>query len=349
VNGAVAMPARLEAVERMLRNYPHVTGVGFGVREVRVAMTSETAWRVYVDRKVPVAELSRDQVIPRHFDGWPTDVIPTLVARPASAPVEIGADAIAPGMLISNLRGLLDAPATAANTSGLGTLGFLALVNGTQHRQEVLVSNRHVLLAHGAVRGSAIYAPRFAERGNPRVVTREGLRPIAAIEDEGYEGNHRFSYPAEQAVDYFVDGATARLAENQPWRANATIESGAEALSLRIRGTARLHALDLLGGRVQRVRKIGGATGVTAGRIVDALAPVTCSGAADRLRNLVIRSAGGQFVEPGDSGALIVNDRDEAVGLLWGRSDTDPQVAYACHIHPLLDRLHVTMLAGAFV
>jgi hypothetical protein len=349
VSGAATMHTRLDAVARILRKYPHVTGVGFGIREVRGAMTSETAWRVYVDRKVSIAELPYDHVIPRHLAGWPTDVIPTLAARPASAPVDIGTEAIAPGMLISNLRGLLDAPDITPNTSGLGTLGFLALINGTQDRREVLVSNRHVLLAHGAIRGSAIYAPRFVDRGNPRVVSREGLRPIAAIEDEGYEGNHRFSYPGEAAAGYFVDGATALLAENQEWRANATIESGSEARSLRVRGIARLHALDLLGGRVQRVRKIGGASGVTDGRVVDVLAPVTSSGAADRLRNLMIRSAGGPFVEPGDSGALIVNDRDEAVGLLWGRSDTDPQIAYACHIHPLLDRLQVTMLAGAFV
>jgi hypothetical protein len=34
--------------------------------------------------------------------------------------------------------------------------------------------------------------------------------------------------------------------------------------------------------------------------------------------------------------------------MVWGTSDRDPAIAYASHIHPVLDRLGVTMLTRAF-
>ena len=113
-----------------------------------------------------------------------------------------------------------------------------------------------------------------------------------------------------------------------------------------VRGVARLRPLDVLGGRAPRVHKLGGATGVTSGRVLDVSAPVTSVRGERRLENIAIRGIGGDFIGPGDSGALLVNDREEAVGLIWGRNERDPAVAYASHIHPVLDRLDITLIPG---
>jgi hypothetical protein len=48
------------------------------------------------------------------------------------------------------------------------------------------------------------------------------------------------------------------------------------------------------------------------------------------------------FAEDGDSGALVVDDRNRAVGLLWGKSRRSRSEAFACHIQPVLECLNVT-------
>jgi hypothetical protein len=207
-------------------------------------------------------------------------------------------------------------------------------VNGTRERIVVLVSNRHVLLAHDASAGDPVYCPAVSVRDDGYAIRRDSLEPIARILDEGAEDNHRFAYPGEPEDDYFVDCATARVLSERDVRDGTA------------RGTARVHPLDVLATRAPRVRKAGGVSGPAAGRIVDVAAPVD-AGSARRLNNILVRGDSGSFLEPGDSGALLLNERDEAIGLLWGRGEEDADAAYACHIHPVLDRLDVTMMTGA--
>jgi len=239
---------------------------------------------------------------------------------------------IGPGAVVSNLRNVLEKQGDA---SGLGTLGFLAAVNGSRDPEIVLVSNRHVLLAHGARRGDAIYRPVFSSEQESYTIRANELDSIAEILDEGAEENHRFQYAGEAARDYFVDCATARVPVDRGFA------------GLRFRRVGRIHPLDVVGGRIVRVRKTGGLNGTSTGRVIDAYASVESAGQR-RLGNIVIRATDDAFVKPGDSGALLLNDRDEPVGMLWGRSERDPELAYACHLHPVLDRLGVTMLGEVF-
>ena len=50
-----------------------------------------------------------------------------------------------------------------------------------------------------------------------------------------------------------------------------------------------------------------------------------------------IRGGGANFAEPGDSGAVIVNEHARLSALLFSDSDTGFYVA--CHIHPVMDVL----------
>jgi hypothetical protein len=239
---------------------------------------------------------------------------------------------VATGACVGNLRHLSSG---APGGPGVGTVGFLALVNGRREREPVLVSNRHVLLANGAGRGDPVYGPVLdAERATWALRT---LEPVGAIFDEGAEDNHAFAYPGEPVRDYYVDCACARIDADQAATAVPAV-----------RGVARLHPLDVAGKRTVHVRKIGALTGVTEGRVVDARARLEVSGRPGRHNNLVIRGIGRPFAEPGDSGALVIDDGDEAIGMVWGTSDRDPAVAFASHIHPVLDRLGVTMLTRGF-
>jgi hypothetical protein len=344
-NSAVALLELLARARRDLERLPHVTGVGLGWREKCGEVTKVLALRVYVRQKVARADLSQADAVPAYYDGLLTDVLSAFTVVPALTAVaavqDFGRVPLQPGITISNLRGMLPEQAAGPHQSGMGTLGFFALVNGIRRREVVLVSNRHVLMAHGAGSGSPVYAPVFSRRGETRLVRASTLDPIAEITDEGAEQNHPFHYNGEPGEDYFVDCATARLLS-----APASPVSNSEHPAPVVRGVARMHPLDALGHRAPQVRKFGGASGITQGRVVDVAAPVENSNGPQRQHNIVIRGTNGSFVSPGDSGALVLNEQDQAIGMVWGRSDHDPNIAYACHIHPVLDRLGVTLMYG---
>jgi hypothetical protein len=214
-------------------------------------------------------------------------------------------------------------------------------VNGTRTRREVFVSNRHVLLADGAGRGDPVYSSEVLR--DETVVVRGGNpAPVGEIDDEGQESNYRFAYPGEPEKEYFVDCATALVATPI-----AELAATARLLGLDRAtppsGVARLHPLDVVGRRSPKVTKMG-RDDVVVGRVVDVAGSVDVAGKGRRLNNVVVRLDDPAKVGPGDSGALLVNDRREAVALLWGRDDSDPRIAYACHIHPVLARLRATMV-----
>ena len=52
-----------------------------------------------------------------------------------------------------------------------------------------------------------------------------------------------------------------------------------------------------------------------------------------------------RFSTEGDSGAVVVNSKNEIVGLLVGSRREPPLFAFACHIHPVLDQLQITLLS----
>jgi hypothetical protein len=63
---------------------------------------------------------------------------------------------------------------------------------------------------------------------------------------------------------------------------------------------------------------------------------------------VLVRSTGGRpFAEKGDSGALVVDDRGGAVGLVFAR---DRKYSYVCQLRPALERLECRLLTrdGSF-
>ncbi|MDE2389461.1 MAG: hypothetical protein KGN35_10360, partial [Betaproteobacteria bacterium] len=110
---------------------------------------------------------------------------------------------------------------------------------------------------------------------------------------------------------------------------------------------ARVHPHDTLAGKELKVR-LSGRDNTVWGKVIDSQATVeTVTG--ERCHNtLVIRvmpdSTGTlqPFSRNGDSGALLVDQYQRAVGLLWGNHLLDPTISYACHIHPALSFLQIT-------
>lgn len=90
-----------------------------------------------------------------------------------------------------------------------------------------------------------------------------------------------------------------------------------------------------------RVTKHGAATGITHGMVVR----VDYDDVAGK-RQLLVRSLDETrpFSAAGDSGALLVNDAGNAVGLLWGATRSGEGVA--CPIAPVLHAMNIDLAAG---
>ncbi|MDD5265637.1 MAG: hypothetical protein PHO08_00730 [Methylococcales bacterium] len=337
-------PELLLYLKRSLHNYQHVVGMGVGWKEIQGEVTDTPALRVYVREKVPRIKLHHADVIPSYIDGIRTDVLLERVGSPISAPYTCAGDipALKASAKVSNLKGVIGKGTNLADGSGIGTLGFIAVPHGSTSGQHLaLVSNRHVLLAHGAQKGDLIYQPSYRQHEGRCYFQRDTLNPIAEIADEGFEGNYAYHYPGESIAEYFIDCASAQFLS--PGR---VMRNPGEK---HFKSIGRAHALDTFAGRELRVHKAGQGKqlGVVIGRVVDVMAPVTGSDGKRRENNMVIRADGEDlsFAEEGDSGALIVDHFDRAIGLLWGRSLSRKSEAFACHIHPVIARLNVTPLA----
>lgn len=239
-----------------------------------------------------------------------------------------------PGAAITNLRAVRQQCGDGA--SGLGALGFLAARRDARDWSQLLiVSNHHVLHAHGAAPGEPIYQPAYrADEG--RLTFERDPQPVAELEEGGFEGDWRYAYPGEPERNYFVDCAAAALVDGP--------ERGAARGPVLFTSIARASRLDAQPGREIGLYKLGRDRGPT-GKLVATDATVRLADGTTRANNLVVRSLPGpdgasrRFAAEGDSGALVLDRLHRAIGLVWGVNLEDPAEAYACHIHPVLDCL----------
>lgn len=231
------------------------------------------------------------------------------------------------GAQISNLAGLRE----GAGPSGLGRVACFAVRReARQWADPLLLTNQHVLAAHGATPGDPVFAPEVTPGVMTLELDPESLTPVAIVGD-GYDGVHRFAFPGESEQDFHVDCAVARLTDER------AVPDGEVAFRV-----GRVHPHDALSHRSLPVRLLG-VHAAPAGHVVDADATVERADGTMCPGTIVIRSRADRppFATEGDSGALVVDRHDRAVGLLWGLHLNDSTLAFACHLMPALDRLGV--------
>lgn len=230
------------------------------------------------------------------------------------------------GARISTLAGLRDGP----GPSGLGRIACFGVRRGARRWADpVLLTSHHVLHAHGARAGDVIYSPDVVDEGPMLKIDPASLAPLAGVTENGLDGVHRFAFAGEPEADYHLDCAIARLHDGE------AVPSG--EVTYRV---GRVHPHDVLSQRRLAVRLLG-VHSRAAGEVVDTDALVERADGVLCPGTIVIRSRPGAppFATEGDSGALVVDRHDRAVGLLWGVDLRDPATAYASHLLPVLDRL----------
>ncbi len=274
-----------------LREYPNVVGTGVGLREVGGEVTEQIALRVYVSRKLPVEDLAPEDMLPREIDGIPIDVV-LAPMYPLQVPAAHRREHDAPpgGVSIGNL-----------DLGGSGTLG--ASVCDAQTGEQLVLSNWHVLC------GRRTPGPGpGCRRSEPVIQLGQGGGDTGGTDD-------RFAELHRAVLSREVDAAVARV----------TLERFVEQTLF---GLGALNGLGRprLG---QAVRKSGRTTGLTSAVITDLSAEVEIPysdvepgfgvGALNwsmRFRNQIVVHGEG-FSRRGDSGSLVVDAANRAIGLLF--------------------------------
>jgi hypothetical protein len=314
---------------------PNVVGVGTGYKIKRGQRTSQLCVVTMVSRKIPLAGLASDALVPKTIDGVPIDVI------------EVG--------YLRALQSRTDRWRPAPGGVSLGhykiTAGtFGAVVRDRATGDRLILSNNHVLAnSNDAQPGDPVLQPGPADGGQMRTDTIARLERFSPIQFDtapavcelatgaadlanaiarALGSKHRLeAIQSDPAASNPVDAAVARPQED--------IDILEEILEIgEIQGTTPA----VLG---MSVRKSGRTTGYTTGEITVLDATVTVGygeGRTARFENQIVTNA---MSQGGDSGSLLVaGDGLQAVGLLFAGSE---QITIHNPIQAVMDSLEVVI------
>ncbi len=301
--------------EAALLDRAHVVGVAVGRKTVRGRETDETCILVYVDRKEDELELSRRDRVPKALDGVRTDVVETGRFRALK---------LLERMAVDHTRRMRPAPGGVSIAHGKVTAGTLGILAHRATGEAVILSNNHVLAnSNDAEPGDPILQPGPYDGGRPEdaIGSLADFVPIQFKErDLGTLG--RFFERTLAPVLAPLGLGLRRLPSEKTNRVDAAIAAprspdllAPDILEIGpVAGT-----LDAALG--MRVRKSGRTTGLTAGRItgLDAVVEVDYGGKTAVFRGQIVSDTPSRG---GDSGSLIVDETNRAVGLLFAGGQT---------------------------
>ncbi len=309
------MRAARAAYEEDLLGRENVVGVAVGRKIVRGRETGEACVIVYVDHKEAADRLRRRDLVPETLDGVRTDVVATgpLRALPLLETLEV-----------SHTRRMRPAPggvSIAHEKVTAGTFGVLA------HRisgEAVILSNNHVLAnSNEAHAGDRVLQPGPYDGGGPRdaIATLAEFVPITFSERE-LNGLGRL---LERTLGRILAPAGLGLRRLPSGKTNVVDAALAAPLSPDLVAPDILEIGSVSGSVAAslgtRVKKSGRTTGLTEGKVtaLEATVEVDYGGKSAVFRGQIVSDIPSRG---GDSGSLIVDEANRAVGLLFAGGST---------------------------
>ncbi len=303
------------AYEAELFDRANVVGVAVGRKVTGGRESDEPCVVVYVDHKEDEDRLRRRDLVPKALDGIRTDVVET--GRFRALP-------LLETLAVSHTAKVRPAPGGVSIAHERVTAGTLGVLARRTSGEAVILSNNHVLAnSNEAKVGDRILQPGPYDGGRPQDAIAELVEfvPIQ-FREQDLGGLGRL---LERALGPLL--APIGLGVRRLPSANTNVVDAALARPL----ATDLVAPDILEvGRVSgtaqaeigtRVKKSGRTTGLTRGRItaLDASVEVDYGGKTALFRRQVV---GDILSRGGDSGSLILDDANRAVGLLFAGGAT---------------------------
>jgi len=305
-----------------LLKLPNVVGVGVGIKKVGKEATGRLSLVVFVEKKVPARELRRDQVVPLKIDDLETDVIETGKFRFLSDPLAGRTRRVrpaSPGVSIGHFR------------VSAGTFG--AVVKDKNTKEKLILSNNHILAnaTNGrdgrAAVGDPVFQPGPHDGGGPRdrigslfrfVPVKRSVQeaecPVAAAASRAgnvllhaLRPNYDLRLTRRTQENNLIDAAVAR-----PDSPNLIDDNILDVGP--VKGVGEIHPSD-------QVLKSGRTSGLTEGKVLSIGVTVKVDILEDEVGWFTDQIMTDLVSRPGDSGSLVLNDKKEAVGLLFAGSD----------------------------
>jgi len=309
-----------------LLGLPNVVGVGKGDKHVQGEPTGRPALTVLVRKKMPKGELMACDVVPASIEDADTDVI------------EVG-DVVALGVyagsnIVRTDRYRPAMPGVSAGHYKISAGTFGALVYDVRTGEPLLLSNNHVFAnsTNGkdgrAKIGDEIYQPGPHDGGTKKdaIATLYGFVPVqleasspgcpiaAAIESglnrviKWFRRSYDVKLYKRSSALNLIDAAVARPI-NKNWVTDEIIGIGVP------KGMAE----PVVG---EKVTKSGRTSGLNSGtiKVVQATIKVGMGDAGQATFSDQVVTT--HIAKPGDSGSLVLNEKNQAVGLLSAGSDS---------------------------
>lgn len=317
----------------------NVIGVGVGMKETEGNKTEELSLKVLVRSKEPAAALSAKDLIPKEMDGVRTDVLAIgdvwafqnhkARHRPAMPGISIGHYSITAGT-------------------------FGAVVRDAATNERLILSNNHVLAnSNNANKGDAIIQPGAADGGRTPQDRIADLERFVAIKFKGAGGggDDESDCPIARFFSSLLNvfasagGSSTRLkpVKIEADESNLVDAAVAKPINDEIISDDTME-IGVVSGTVaaeigMKVKKSGRTTGFTEGEIntLDATISVGYGTKTAVFENQILT---GDMSDPGDSGSLIVDENNRAVGLLFAGSTT---VTVINPIDAVLSLLNITI------
>lgn len=325
----------LKKTRGKLLGLQNVVGVGIGYKHAGEKSTGEPAFVVYVEKKLPPADLARSHMVPRKVNGLATDVVEIGVVRMLDVRTQRDRPC-RPGVSIGHFK------------STAGTLG--AIVKDKETKKLMILSNNHVL-----ANGSSLQKAR-AKIGDP--ILQPGPYDGGRMEDQ--VGTLYRYVPIEKNVtksdcpvalalarggtgilnlvkkDYEIRFYKHFHAENTVDCALAKLDSTNLAMASILdvgetRGVADVRPGD-------KVIKSGRTTGITRGAVKSVGTTLQVEMEDDEKVWFSDQVVSDMNSQPGDSGALVLSTDQKVVGLLFAGSE---KLTVFNRIHNVINRLAI--------
>ncbi len=293
----------------------NVVGVAVGRKVVAGRETNETCIVVYVERKQAEARLRRRDIVPKTVDGIPTDVVATGAFR---------ALPLLESLAVSHTKRLRPAPGGVSIAHEKVTAGTLGVLAHRTSGEAVILSNNHVLAnSNEARRGDPILQPGPYDGGGPKdaIARLEDFVPIVFSERE-LDGLGKLLQRTLGRILAPMGLGLRRLPTGKTNIVDAALAAplapdlvAPDILEIgRVSGTAAA----ALG---TRVKKSGRTTGLTRGQVtgLEATVEVDYGGKTAVFRGQIVSDI---LSKGGDSGSLIVDESNRALGLLFAGGAT---------------------------
>ncbi|AYF53683.1 serine protease [Clostridium botulinum C] len=259
----------------------NVVGVGLGYKTINGICSCRPCIKVFVSNKRNFSSLSNNDLIPRVYKGIETDVVKANVSIPYSLTHKIR----------PTLCGYSVGPEKSTKTGSIACLV-------TDGFSRFLLGNNHVLAKTNSLAiGTPIIQPSGEDKGKAKVDVVAHLAKFIPIKLGGIF----------KKEENYVDCAIARLTE----KSIASPKIAIIDMSPRGVTTPKVN---------QTVKKVGRTTGLSIGKIlaINATQKIEYGMKSALFKNQIVTTP---MAEEGDSGALLLDENNYAVGLLLGGSE----------------------------